>query len=163
MKCCLLRIGFALALAIGTSAFGQTNYCTNAFPLVSGTNYSFDTSGVSNGVPSIVCGFGVSHGVWFSVTPTNNQRVTISTCGSGYSTVLSVYTNCSLGGATNYDGSLVCSGSVDPFGCGRPGVSFDGVSNVMYYVLVGGQFNQAGLLKIEANLLPLLGNDSCAN
>jgi len=143
-RCCWLPGIFALLWFAGTcSTFAQTNTnCASAILLTNQTIYSVDTSNVSSSNnPTTLCGYNVGREVWFTVVPTNNQRVNISTCNSGFATLLSVYTNTcgALSNVLDYANNPVCSSGSNPFGCGSgqwAGVSFSGVANTTYYVLV---------------------------
>src|ERR1035438_8138238 len=162
----LFTIGFALCSAAAPSLFGQNAnfYCTNAVQMISGTNYTANTSSApSDGGPAVDCtGNTIGHGVWYQITtPTNNVRLDISTCGSSYRTVLQVYTNaCDLPGSP-----VQCARGGNPFGCSSSfaGLSFSAPSNTTYYIFVAGEFSDAGTLDIVANLVTPPPNDTCAS
>jgi hypothetical protein len=104
----------------------------------------------------------VYHGVWFTVTPTNNERVIISTAGSGFGTSLSVYTNAcgSLSNAVDYYGAVQCGGS---YNYGSANVSFSSAANITYHVLVGGYYTGSyGPLTVTATFTNPPSNDTCA-
>jgi uncharacterized Zn-binding protein involved in type VI secretion len=141
--------------------------CQMATVLTNGQTVIMSTTNATDfGKPNSICGDAASHGVWFLVTPTNNGRVNISTCGSSYSTLLTVYTN-TCGSLSNLFDPLnntVCSsgnGGSNPSSCGNSGVSFNGVAGMSYYILVSGYVYQCGTLQISASLLPVPANDSC--
>jgi hypothetical protein len=129
---------------------------------------TFDATEFGDPVPG--CNGSLGRGVWYKVmTPGNNVRIDINTCGSDFGTVLSVYTNgCgSLSNALAYNGAAVCADRSNPFGCGvspgQAGVSFSAVSNTTYYILVGGSSGTGGNLKIRADIVTPPPNDTCAN
>jgi len=86
---CLL--GFSAALALATAAFAQADDCASATPVGEGS-FAFDTTGM---LPSTTGGcFDASPDVWFMYTPTGTGAVTLSLCGSGYDTALSIWDAC---------------------------------------------------------------------
>ncbi len=140
--------------------------CANPISLTSGVPYSQDISLATElGEPaSLPCGTQLGHGVWFTVTPTNNERVVISTAGSTFPTALTVYTNAcgSLNNAVDYYGTVLCSGNYNYNGAAA--VNFSSVSNVVYHILVGGAGGgNAGMLQITATFTNPPANDLCAN
>src|SRR5262249_37022484 len=116
-------------------------------------------NGTEFGDPAPTCNSSVGRGVWYTLTPTINERVNISTCGSDFSTVLSVYTG-SCGSLT----SVQCANQGGPFcGCCNASVSFSGVGGTTYYILVGGHNGSGGNLQIVGTLVLPPANDTCAN
>ena len=161
----LLTIGLFLCLTAATRLSAQTTnyYCTNAVTLTNSLPYSEDTSAapLASGM-SDSCGASVYHGVWFTIMPTNNERVIINTTGSGFGTALTVYTNfCgALVPAVDYYGAALCSSS---YSYGAANVSFSSVSNVTYHVLVGGYYTTScGALTVTATFTNPPANDTCA-
>src|SRR5258707_630253 len=79
------------------------------------------------------CGYSFGRAVWFKITPTNNARVNLSTCGSAFDTIIfndtattEIYT-LSLHDALPIS---FCSGA------NKAGLSFSGVGGTTYYVMV---------------------------
>src|SRR5258707_1255880 len=111
--------------------------CANATPLVSGvTNflYTFNATEFGDPAPSCVgcCSGGFGRGVWYTITtPTNNVRVNLSTCGSGFNTMMAVYTN-SCGALTE----VQCANEGGPFCNYQANLSFGSLGNTTYYILV---------------------------
>ena len=96
--------------------------------------------------------------MWFTVTPSINQRVILSTAGSSFPAQMAIYTG-------------TC-GDLDNYTCVNPGyyngqayVSFSSLSNITYHILAGGYNGDpnSGTLQITATLTNPPGNDLCAN
>jgi hypothetical protein len=138
--------------------------CAGAIPLTNGVTVTQSNILYATGVgdPNTGCASGIYHGVWYTVTPTKNQRVGISTCASDFDTRMAVYTG-GCGGLVEF----ACNDNNGPYCsacCGNPAsVSFSGFSNVTYYILVGGNSPTAtGNLRIVADLQDPPPNDTCA-
>jgi hypothetical protein len=139
------------------------DHCQDAIPMQDGMIYTQNTLGsTTNGDPTPSCGSRLFNTVWYTYTPASNGVVTISTCGSDFSTGLQVYSG-SCSALTPVPGG--CSDGYGP-ACtsNRASVSFEGGGGVTYYVMVGGGgiSSQAGNLQIQAMLSPSL-NDHCQN
>ncbi len=141
-----------------------------AFPITLTNNEPYVMSTVNAtevGDPTSDCnGVGLSHGVWFTLSASAGQPVTISTCGSLYSnsdgstgnTDLQIYTN----GCDALGNALLCSHGSNPSFCagGFAGVSFTASNDAIYYILASGVGTASGTLQISANLPPPT-NDAC--
>ncbi|MFN7022336.1 MAG: hypothetical protein ACK4WH_13545, partial [Phycisphaerales bacterium] len=107
---------FGLGCSPDPCAVGANNACAQAIPLCDGVAYTGTTVGATNdGTAS--CGQSTaSPDVWFTYTPSGSGgSVTcrISTCGSGFDTVLSVHTACgNASSACNDDSSFCGTGSL---------------------------------------------------
>ena len=99
--------------------------------------------------------------VWYSWTPATSQQVAIDTCGSGFDTVLGVYTG-DLGAlaevASNDDGPLV--GAF----CNLTSlVVIDAVAGTTYHIAIDGFDGQEGGLEVRVRLPGAPANDDFAN
>jgi hypothetical protein len=123
--------------------------CSGAMPLLAGTTYTVNTANATaNNDPVPLCARQFGNGVWFSFTPTNNDEVTISTCGSDLDTVMQVYTG--ICGALspftcNDDNGPACGGN-------NASVRFAGSAGTTYLILVGGFYGtlKSGNIRIVA-------------
>jgi uncharacterized delta-60 repeat protein len=134
--------------------------CSGAVAMTADTTYFVDTTGAtSTGDPTPTCA-SLGRGVWYTFTPSINGVVTVSTCGSGFDTVVQVYTG-SCGSLTavscDDDNGPSCSGI-------QASVSFNGTAATPYRILAGGYGGAAGILNIVARLpVPPPPNDNFAN
>jgi len=123
--------------------------CTSATAMEPGTVYTVNTAGAtSTGDPSASCG-SLGKGVWYTLTPGASGMITISTCGSGFDTVLAVYTgSCGslspVTGACNDDNGPACGGTT-------ASVAFSGAAGTTYRILAGGYSGASGNLRITAS------------
>src|SRR5262249_42742765 len=97
-------------------------------------------------------------GVWYTLTPNINERVSISTCGSDFGTVLSVYTG-TCGALTNF----TCANQGGPSCNNQASLNFSGGGGTTYYIMAGGINGTGGNLQIVATLSPPPTNDTCAH
>jgi hypothetical protein len=138
--------------------------CAGAIPLTNGLTVTEDvTQATEIGDAGPGCGSGIGHGVWFTVTPANNERVNLTTAGSSFPTLMAVYTGTcgALTNAVDYYGNSLCSGN--SYYSGDSSVSFSSVSNITYHILVGGyNSSPGGSLVITATLTNPPANDTCA-
>lgn len=116
--------------------------CSGAIPMTPGTLYTQNTtSATSTGDPVTSCAGSLGRGVWYSYTPGASGPVTLSTCGSDFDTVLSVYTgSCgslvAVPGGCNDDDGPMCYGW-------QASVTFAATAGTTYRILAGG-FGGAG-------------------
>jgi hypothetical protein len=131
---------------IGYSA-PANDQCYGAIPLGSCSAYSMHTGGATSaGDPTPTCRPSFGNGVWFVYTPASSGTVSISTCGSGFDTVLEVYTG-SCGSLT----SVACNDDYGPI-CPtdvQASVSFTATAGNPYYILAGGYAGAYGPLLIR--------------
>src|SRR6185295_10543417 len=67
--------------------------CDAAIEVTLGTTYTLNTTAASSaGDPTNVCSAVLGKGVWFRVTPERSGILTLSTCGSGFDTLMGIYT-----------------------------------------------------------------------
>jgi len=134
--------------------------CENAIPMQDGVIYTRNTAtSTSAGDPNPSCGYPFGRGVWYNYTPASNGLVTVSTCGSDFSTALSVYTG-SCGALTSPLDS--CNNGFGPAcSSNRASVVFEGAAGVTYHILAGGNSGATGNLQIQATLSSPLPNDDC--
>jgi hypothetical protein len=130
----------------------QNDLCSGAIPLAFGRPYSESTAKATSSGDPIVFSGSLTKGVWFTLTPEVSDKVTISTCGSDFDTILEVYSG-------NCDGLVPVTtgfGHYDQPPCdqGRATAIFAASSNTTYYVLVGGFNGITGNLSISASLPP---------
>jgi plastocyanin len=121
--------------------------CSGAIAMTAGTVYSINTAGATSSGDSVPsCGSSFGKGVWYSYTPGASGTVTISTCGSDFDTILSVYSG-SCGSLV----SMACNDDNGP-ACSTPTASltFSGIAGTTYRILAGGYDSASGSLKIIA-------------
>jgi hypothetical protein len=132
--------------------------CAGAIALTNGVPYIMNTEeATSTGDPLVPCG-PLQNGVWFTYTPTNQEQVTVSTCGSDFDTMLEVFAGtCGALHPVPYgcddDNGPTCTGT-------RASVVLEGSPGVTYYILAGGFSGLTGNLSIVAT--SALVNDGCA-
>ncbi|MBA3684304.1 MAG: hypothetical protein H0W72_03585, partial [Planctomycetes bacterium] len=112
------------------------------------------------GEPTFASG---AHTAWWKWTPTSSARVAVSTKGSGYDTVLAVYTGYSVASLTQVSLNDEYSDGVqlgDPVPGGTTSfLSFDAVAGTTYFFVVdayypdGGTLNQ-GATKVSLQVVP---------
>jgi hypothetical protein len=134
------RCEFATVIGNGTFG-GDTTY---------GTSDGQATCGMSNSTPS----------VWYKYTSPGAGPLTISTCGSFFDTVLSVYDTNSCPSGTGLQ--IACNDDAPAGqGCGarESFVSIDAVAGNTYYIRVSGYEDAIG--QYQLNVGP--ANDECEN
>jgi hypothetical protein len=136
-----VAIGCSSSVTSFTTAAAPANdLCANATVIPCDGSVSGNNALASNDVlDPLSCGstsFGLTKGVWFSVTPTTSGPLTVSTCtGTAWDTYLRVYTG-SCGTFTT------CAG-FDDDGCaestfGLSSLTFTATAGTTYYVLLSG-------------------------
>jgi hypothetical protein len=129
--------------------------CANHIPgLKYGAN-AFDTGGATDSGPTDTCtsssgvgttGFHIHNDVWFYFVPNCTGVTTINTCGTGFDTVLAVYSGCPYHTVTQgpsifciYDSNLAIACNDDFVGCGfnNSVVTFYATAGTEYEVRVG--------------------------
>ena len=142
------------SLRIVADPLPQVNdMCSGAINLEPRLPLSIDTFLAGNvGDPAPLCQTNFGRGIWFTLTPGSNGMVTVSTCGTGFDTVLQVYTgDCNalipLTGGCNDDNGADCGGS-------RASGRFQGTRGVTYRILVGGYGGARGVVNIFADYPP---------
>jgi subtilisin family serine protease len=86
---------------------------------------------------------GARNSVWWRYTPAVSGSITITTAGSGFDTVLAVYTGSSVG-------ALSSVASNDDAGGGRQSsVTFSGTAGTQYQIAVAGYSNAAGNIRLN--------------
>lgn len=80
--------------------------------------------------------------VWWRYTPTVSGSITITTAGSGFDTVLAVYTGSSVG-------ALSSVASNDDSGGLQSSVTFSGTAGTQYQIAVAGYSNAAGNIRLN--------------
>ena len=123
------------------------------FPLADGVPFTMSTTNAtSTGDPAPGCAALFGKGVWFTYTAPASGDVIVSTCGSSFDTVLTVY--------TGYCGGLTAVACDDDNGPACPGlqasVRFSANAGVTYHLLAGGYNSAGGNLSMVATLVPVL-------
>jgi hypothetical protein len=110
--------------------------CTTAIPVTCGSSTTGSTIGApSVGTPGSCFVTPTGAGRYYQVTPTAGGAMTVSLCGSGYDTYLTIWTGCP---------TLNCVAGNDDF-CGlQSEVSFTATANATYYILVSGFAGSTG-------------------
>ena len=142
----------ALFLIVGAHA--QNDECTTATVVTVGS-IPFDTTSATTSAQPWPCAFNVAQDLWYSYAATTNDLVVLSLCGSGFDTVIEVFT-----GTCASLTPLVC---LDDF-CGlQTEISFNGTSGTTYLFRIGGYNGQSGSGTLTVSLLPSLGpEDECS-
>jgi hypothetical protein len=121
--------------------------CSGAIALTSGVPWTMETSGAgSTGEPAPECQGNFGKGVWFRHVAPASGALAISTCGSGFDTVLQVFEgNCErlqpVPNGCNDDHGPGCGGS-------QASVTISARAGTPYYILAGGYGGQGGTLTI---------------
>lgn len=140
-------------------AFAQANtLCQQAISIGTGTFTGSTVGGIPNGGASSSCGSsGGSPAVWYRYTAAQSGLLNISTCGSSFDTVLTVFssTSCPTEGQ-----QIACNDDGSGFGCGLRDsrVSVPVVVNGIYYIKVSGYLGAAGNYVLHVGP----DNDNCA-
>jgi uncharacterized delta-60 repeat protein len=137
------------ALTVFAPQAPANDACSGAVEMTADTTYFVDTTAATEtDDPTPGCASSFGRGVWYAFTPSISGVVTISTCGSGFDTVLAVYTG-SCGALTpvncGEDNGPACSGP-------EASVSFNGTAGTTYRILAGGYGGGAGILNLVARL-----------
>ena len=110
------------------------------------TTYSQSTSGytLESGEPRPCGSIGAT--AWYKWTPSTSGTATITTSGSGYDTVLAVYTGSSVGALTN----VACNDDISSTDLDSR-VSFSATAGVTYRIQAGGYNGATGTLNLRVN------------
>jgi len=131
--------------------------CVNAYGIGDGVFFGSTTCASIDGSGS--CGTSsISPDVWYAYVPACGGVATISTCGSSYDTVLTVFDGCPSGGGTE----LAC----DDDGCGYPYSSIDlaVTSGQTYLIRVSGYSGYTGNFQLTTSVsVGTPANDNCLN
>jgi plastocyanin len=137
--------GLAGTITVESIPAPSNDVCSGAIAMTSGTTYTMDTSGATSaGDPTLACGSVLGSTVWYTFNSMAGGATTISTCGSDFDTVLSVYSGACGSLATvacNDDNGASCSSTA-------ASLAFNAVAGTTYYVAVGGYEGVAGNLRI---------------
>lgn len=101
--------------------------------------------------PSSTCG-GQGPSVWYDFTPAQAGRYQVSTEGSGYDTLLTVYT-----GSRSALGEVACNDNYMPIGSYQARLRFDVSAGMTYHIAVtwgGGLYPPAGTLQFGVTQAP---------
>ena len=128
----------AAVLAFATAGFAaaQNDECTGAVQLTVNAATPFDTTAATLSAEAWTCAFNVGNDIWFRYVPAANSTATVSTCGSGFDTVLQVFSGSC--------GALTLITCLDDF-CGlQTEVVFGGSVGTTYYIRLGGYNGASG-------------------
>jgi subtilisin family serine protease len=112
------------------------------------TNVQSTASSTTEPGEPMPCG-NIGATVWYSVTPSNNETLRVSTAGSGFASVLAVYTGTSVDALSA------------PLACGSPQIALAAAAGTTYYIQAGGFAGTSGSLTISVGRPP--ANDDFAN
>jgi len=131
--------------------------CAGATPLnAGGLATGYNQSALSSGDPTSSCATS-GKGVWFSFTPAQSGPCLISTCSSGFDTVLDVFD-----GSCGAFSPVACADDNGP-DCGGANASLilTAAAGHDYFIMVSGKNGDSGTIDIRAAMEP--ANDSCTN
>jgi hypothetical protein len=93
------------------------------------------------------------HSVWFKWTAPRTGKVSVDTCGSGFDTLLAVYTGAAVESLTPLQSNDDAGGKCTP----QSKLSFDAVANTVYKIAVDGKAGAQGAIHLNLDEHP--GND----
>lgn len=149
--------------------------CANALAIGAGAT-GFDTTAATTDGPvetTLCTNAGdsqVGADIWFKYTAATGGSTTVSTCGSGFDTKLTIYPNATCPSAPNT--ALACNDDSATCGAGslQSLLSFTAVQNSTYLIRVGGYTPTAGTPAFGSGTLTITPpgpvappNDNCAN
>ena len=144
----------AFSLTVNCPPAVTNDGCANAIPITCGQTIAGTTIGATT--ENITgCGSATSPSVWYTIVG-NGQNFTLSLCGSGYDTQISVFTGSCA--------ALTCLANNDDFaGCGLSSqVSFTSVLGTTYYIRVHGFGTSSGTFTLAATCATPPSNDPCS-
>jgi subtilisin family serine protease len=94
--------------------------------------------------------------VWWQIRAAANEQIVISTAGSGFDTVLAVYTGIAIS-----DMTLIASND-DAGGTLQSQVAFEATGPTYYYIAVAGKANATGTISLTVARTPRPANDNFA-
>ncbi len=116
---------------------GPADRCEDAMAVTSGVQYFGETNGMDVDGTAECGDSDISPDVWYRYAPIAGGLVTVSLCGSGYDTVLSVHDAC----PGTADNEIVCNDDT----CGvQSEVSWSAQAGSWYYIRVSGWHGSAG-------------------
>ena len=135
---------FASAAAVTGNSWTRSGSSTNATAEAGEPSHAGQTPGAS---------------VWYSWTAPASGSATLTTAGSGFDTVLAVYTGTAVGSLTP-----VAANDNPASGGTAAAVSFQAVAGTVYRIAVDGKGGAAGNVSLAGNLVgAALVNDAFAN
>ncbi len=140
-----------------TSNVPANDMCANASAVIDGTYSGSTALATADGTASCGSSDGTPD-VWYKVTPEADGTMRLSTCGSSYDAVVSVYSSC--GGA-----ELACNDTCGGTPCGGPDACLEvQVSEgETYFIRVGGANGATGGYKLNVQLPSGITNDYCTD
>jgi hypothetical protein len=150
----LLTYVTLLALATASAAVAQNDECATAIPLTLGVPLPFDTSIGTLSAPTWTCDPSTAPDLWYSVTAPGTGSLTVDVCGSGFDTMIEVFTGTCA--SLSY---LICSDDA----CGLASrVQFAVTPGATFLFRVGGFGTAMGTGAVTATHTPGAGgNDDC--
>ena len=148
------------AVAVLTVLVPPPNDACGGVVVISGNTFTTNLSTVaatSTGDPVPSCA-PLGKGIWYSYAPTTNGTLVVDTIGSGFDTVLAMFT-----------GSC---GALAQVGCDDDGggslssrISLTVTGGTTYFILAGGYSSATGSLTLHLNFTPVGGvsNDTCGS
>lgn len=130
-------------------------------PLPAAVNSSNVDATVQGGepLPLASCATGAGRTVWYRVTPAFAGVLALTTVGSDFDTILSVYTGATLGTLTRVD----CNDDAPGTGLLTSSLSVVVAPGTLYHIQVAGQNGDSGSLHLEASLAQVPANDAFVN
>ncbi len=139
---------------------GNNNRCENAKQISEVTNLPFDTTGATLDGP-YKCMY--SPNIWYCYTASCTGKVTISTVGSSFDTMLAVYAGCNC--TTAWENLIECND--DTNATGQSKIVVDAVAGSQYLIEVGGYALETGQgvlsVSCEGVTPPPSSKDDCEN
>ncbi|MBN2508248.1 MAG: HYR domain-containing protein [Verrucomicrobia bacterium] len=135
-------------LVTGVTVPANDDWC-QPLALADGVAHTQDTTGATADSVTPLCQSSFGKGVWFTYTAPAAGSVEVSTCGSGFDTVVQVYTGplcrmlTPLAEGCNDDNGPLCSGT-------QASVRFDCAAGATYHLQAGGYGGAGGTLTITA-------------
>jgi hypothetical protein len=136
-----LIVDFGVPLPPAADVFPGVPVAALPAHLTAGT----DDATTDPGEPAPPCAAGSSRTVWYTLTPATAMTLDIATAGSGFDTVLAVYTGDAPGALTAVPGAC----NDDSGGTRQSRVSFRAAAHTAYRVQAGGYGSASGELVVD--------------
>ena len=134
------------------STCNNNNLCSAAVPLCDNVAVNGTTTSATNDGTATCGNSGSSPDVWFSYVPATTGTINVNTCGSGYDTVVSVYTgNCAARTQVACNDDNATNGGNNACGGGLPsGVNVTMTAGTAYLIRVAGYNSATGSFTVRA-------------
>ncbi|MDX2130741.1 MAG: M12 family metallo-peptidase [Planctomycetota bacterium] len=146
------------------SGIPANNMCTSATRVRFNGNWTGSNVGATTDGGETTCGDegGGLFDVWWVVTPPVSGTVTLSTCGSSFDTVLSVFDDCPGG----VDDLVACNDDIGNTVCPSNGLNsqltFSAVGGSTYYIRVAGFNGATGSITLNVDCPEPANNSPCS-